>query len=235
MLVKNDLYDYQNMYIYQDTNGFKFSLDSVLLAEYVCVKDNSIVLDMACGNMAIPLILSTKTKAKIIGFEIQKEVYELGLKSIELNKLDDRLTIINDDVNNIDKYFSSEYFDTIVVNPPYFKKGDTKVINNNEKLSIARHELFLSLEDIFKVAKKYLKNDKDLYIVHRVERLDEIINLGIKYHICVKNVQLIKTKNDKKPMLVLVKCVKNSNMGICFEEVLCIENMKTYKNIFEKR
>ena len=108
-VVKNDLYDYTNRYIYQDSDCFKFSVDSILLAEYVQIKEtNAKIVDMCCGNMAIPLIISKYTNSKITGFEIQKEIYKLGKDSIVLNNLENQLEIINDDVKNISKYYETD-------------------------------------------------------------------------------------------------------------------------------
>lgn len=84
-IVLNDLFDYDNLKIYQIKGNFKFSLDSILLAEYVKItKNTKNILDLCSGNAAIPLILSTKTKAKITAFEIQEHIYELGINSMNI-------------------------------------------------------------------------------------------------------------------------------------------------------
>ena len=98
MIVKNDLFDYKNRYIWQIDGGFKFSLDSILLAEYVKVRNNLSILDMCTGNAPIPLIISTKTNSKIVGFEIQKDIANLAKKSVEENKLGNQIKIINDGI-----------------------------------------------------------------------------------------------------------------------------------------
>ena len=102
--VKNDLFDYQNRYIMQIKDGFKFSLDSLLLAEFVNIrKSDKIILDMCTGNAPVPLILSLKTDALIVGFEIQKDISDLAQESVILNGLKDNIRIINDDIKNIIK------------------------------------------------------------------------------------------------------------------------------------
>ena len=234
MIVKNDLYDYKNRYIFQDDEGFKFSLDSILLAEFASFKGNSKkVLDLCTGNCAIPLIMSTYNQSKYYGFEIQKDIYELGIKSIELNKLNN-IKIINDDVNNIGNYFNMDYFDVITCNPPFFKVNDLKVTNPNQKKAIARHELLFKLEDAFKIAKNYLKDNGYLYIVHITNILDELFNLANKYNINIKTLQLITTKTNEKPSIVLVKCIKNSKMGVVVNKQLSIEGLNSYQNIFKE-
>ncbi len=230
-IVKNDLFDYKNRYIYQDKEGFKFSLDSILLAEYSQVKKNMKILDMCSGNAVIPLIISTKTKDNIVAFEIQKEIAALAKKSVELNGLDEQIKVINDDVNNIDKYFSKEYFDIIVCNPPYFK-NNSSIHNKEEIKAIARHEIKINLEQIFKISFEYLKNNGILYMSHRADRLDEIINIAIKYNLNVKELMLVQTKNSDIS-LILVKCIKNSKNGMKIK-VLDVSKCSTYQHIFER-
>ena len=234
-IVKNDLFDYTDRFIYQLEDGFKFSLDSILLAEFVKLpkKDNYEILDMCTGNAPVLLILSKKTKCPITGFEIQKDIYDLGLKSIKLNNLENQLTIINDDVKNIEKLFPGKYFDIITCNPPYFKADNKKDLNKNEYLSIARHEIKITLEDIFMIASKKLTDNGNFYLVHRPERLDEIILLANKYKIPVKELQLITTNNNK-PKIILIRCQKGANCGIKFRDVLDITNLKSYQNIFKE-
>ena len=230
-IVKNDLFDYKNRYIYQDKDGFKFSLDSILIAEYAHVKDNLKILDMCSGNAAIPLIISTKTKSSIVAFEIQEEIAVLAKKSVELNKLENQIEVINDDVNNIIKYFSKEYFDIIVCNPPYFK-NNSSIHNKEEIKAIARHEIKINLEQIFKISFDYLKNNGILYMSHRADRLDEVINIATKYNLNVKELILVQTKNSDISM-ILVKCIKNSKNGMKIK-VLDVSKCITYQHIFER-
>lgn len=230
-IVKNDLFDYKNRYIYQDKDGFKFSLDSILIAEYPYVKDNLKILDMCSGNAAIPLIISTKTKSNIVAFEIQEEIAALAKKSVELNGLENQIEVINDDVNNIANYFNKEYFDIIVCNPPYFK-NNSSIHNKEEIKAIARHEIKINLEQIFKISFDYLKNNGILYMSHRADRLDEIINIATKYNLNVKELILVQTKNSDISM-ILVKCIKNSKNGIKIK-VLDVSKCSTYQHIFER-
>lgn len=234
MKIINDLYDYKNRYIFQDDKLFKFSLDSLLLGEYSRNYLKGDIVDMCAGNMAIGLVISTYVNNKITGFEIQKEIADLANESIIYNKLEGQLNIINDDIKNIGKYYTSDSVDTFICNPPFFKKGDSKVINENEGLAIARHEICLTLEDTFKIASKYLKNKGSLLMVHRATRLDEIINLGIIYNLKVKNIQLISTKINTDPSIVLVRCVKNASYNVKINNNICIGEMTSYQGIFKE-
>lgn len=232
MIVKNDLYDYKERYIYQDSEAFKFSLDSILLAEFVDIpKDNETIIDMCAGNMAAGLILSKYTNAHITGFEIQENIYKLGKDSISINNLDN-LKIINDDIKNIGKYFPKYSVDKMLCNPPFFNNLDDKILSKDDKKKIARHEISISLEDLFAIASTYLKEKGILYMVHRVNRIDELFIYANKYGINIKHIQFISTKKGKIPMMVLIKCVKNSKFGVKINNELCIEGLNTYQNIF---
>ena len=232
--VKNDLFDYKNRYIMQMQDGFKFSLDSLLLAEFVKVKkDDKKILDMCTGNAPVPLVLSLKTNAEIVGFEIQKEISELALESVAINGLEKNIRIINDDIKNIDNYFESNTFDIITCNPPYFKTKEDGYRNKNDFLTLARHEIAIDLETIFKIAFKYLKDNKTFYLVHRVERLDDIIVLARENKMNVKELQFISTKKEKVANTILVKCVKNGKPGIKLRKEICVDNLDTYQHLFE--
>lgn len=233
--IKNDLFDYPNRYIMQLEKGFKFSLDSLLLAEFVSLlKSDKLILDMCTGNAPVPLVLSLKTDAKIVGFEIQKLISELAQESVSLNSLDGQIKIINDDVKKIDKYYEKGIFDVITCNPPYFKTDENGYKNKNDLKKLARHEIAINLEDIFKIASIYLKDKGEFYLVHRSNRLDDIIYLARVNNINVKELQFITTKKNSDAKIVLVKCVKNSKGGLKLRKEICIENMVSYQNLFER-
>lgn len=203
------------MYIMQDTDMFNFSLDSVLLPNFVTInKSVQNILDIGCGNGPIPLILSTKTDAHITGVEIQKEVYSLAQESVKINNLENRIDIINADINELYKELEIESFDVITCNPPYFKISENSNKNESEYKTIARHEVKLNLEDIMKISRKLLKNNGVLGIVHRPERLIDIIELMRKYNIEPKKIRLVYPKKDKDANILLIEGTKNGKPGI---------------------
>ena len=210
MEVINYLLGFKDYYIVQDTQMFNFSLDSVLLPNFVTINKNvNKILDIGCGNAPIPLILSTRTKAKIIGVEIQKEVFDLAQKSVDINKLNNQIEIINADINDIYNQFETESFDIITCNPPFFKVNKDSNLNKNDYKTIARHEVKLNLDDIFKIAKKLLKNNGYIAIVHRPERLVDIITTMKKYNIEPKKVQFIYPKTNMEENILLIEGTKN--------------------------
>ena len=221
----NDLVGYKNLKIFQNNDWFKFSLESVLLPCFVIInKNTNNILDLCTGNAPIPLVLSTKTKAKIYGVEIQKDVYDLAKKSVDINNLSKQIEIINDDVKNISNKFESDTFDIITCNPPYFKDVDTSKKNDDIHKIIARHEVSLNMDDIAKVVRKLLKNDGKFYLVHRTERFLELTNLLMSNNIMPKRVRFIYPKENSESNLFMLEAVKNGKYGMKLESPLYVHN-----------
>ena len=225
MKVLNDLVGYNNLKIYQDNEWFCFSLESILLPNFVKLnlKDKHI-LDICSGNCPIPLVLSTKTNAKIDAIEIQKDVYELGLESIKYNKLEDKINLINDDILNYKQIYKTEYYDLITVNPPYFEINDEKVLNNDIHKLKARHEKTLDLDTLFKITRYLLKNNGRIALVHRTERLVEILETLKKYNLEPKRLQFIYPNYNKESKLFMIEATLNGNKGLKLESPLFIHN-----------
>ena len=221
----NDLVYFKDIKIVQDKDYFNFSLDSVLLPNFVEIpKKTNKILDMCTGNAPIPLILSTKTNAKIYAVELQKEVFALAKETIKINNLDNQIELINDNIKNLKKIFNTETFDIITCNPPYFKKQDDSIINDNKVKSIARHEIEMELEDVMIISKALLKNEGSLVLVHRTERLIEIIELMKKHNIEPKRMRLIYPKVNTESNLVLIDGRKNGKEGLKILPPLYIHN-----------
>lgn len=214
MEVIHDLLSYDNLKIIQNTEWFNFSLDSVLLSHFVSVNKSNKIIDFCTGNAPIPLMLSRRCNAKIIGVEIQREIYQLAIKTIKINNLEKRIQIINDDIKNLINLIENESIDTITVNPPFFKVDKNSNINTNKIKSIARHELFINLDDIFKVAKRLLKNGGNIAIVHRTERLCDILNIMRKNSIEPKRIQFIFPRENTESNIVLIEGIKNGKAGL---------------------
>ncbi len=215
MKVTNYLLGYKNLKIIQDSEMFNFSLDSVLLPNFVTInKKINKILDIGCGNAPIPLILSTKTNAKIIGVEVQKSVSDLAEESIKINNKEDQITIVNEDINEFYKKCETDTFDVITCNPPFFKYKKSSNINKNDYKTIARHEVKLNLEQIFIVAKKLLKNNGVVAIVNRPERFVEIIECMKKNNIEPKKVQFVYPKKNMESNIMLIEGTKNGKPGL---------------------
>lgn len=221
----NYLLGYKNLRVYQDSEMFNFSLDSVLLPNFVTINKNiKNILDIGCGNLPVSLILTTKTDASITAVEIQKDVYDIALKNLELNNKKDQINIINADIRDFYKNFETEYYDVIVCNPPFFKVSKDSHLNKNDYKTIARHEVFLNLDDLFSISKKILKNNGIISIVHRPERLLDIICAMRKYNIMPKKIQFVYPKKDKEANILLIEGTKNGNNGMKILPPLFVHN-----------
>lgn len=231
----NDLYDYGYM-IYQNSDYFKFSLDSVLLAEFVDLKSGQKeILDLCSGNAPIPMILSKKfgNKIHITGVEIQEDVYDLGIKSIEYNKIDN-IEFLSEDVNNLPDIFKNNRFNIITCNPPYFKVNDTNYINDNETKAIARHEIKINIDDIVRVSSKLLETQGYLYLVHRTERLVDVIKSLGNYHFGVKRIVPIYSKKNTNANLFLIESIYYGKDYVTIDSPVYLDGLTTYKDLFRK-
>lgn len=215
MNVSNYLFNNDKITIIQNTDMFNFSLDSILLPNFISInKGTKKILDIGCGNAPVPLILTTKTSASIVGVEIQKDVCNLAVESVQINNLEHQIKIVNDDIREYYKCCGNEEFDIITCNPPYFKVTENSNLNIKEYKSIARHELSLNLDDIFKISKKLLKNNGIIGMVHRPERLVEILETMKKYNIEPKKLQFVYPKLNDEANILLIEGRKCGKPGI---------------------
>ena len=211
--------------IVQKSDYFKFSLDSMLLANFVNINmADSKLLDFCTGNCPIPIILSNSIK-NIVAFEVQKEIYELGDESLTLNNINN-VKLINDDIKNIGNYYEEGYFDIITCNPPYFKVIDSSRINDNSVKAIARHEILIKLEDIVSLAYKFLRDKGKLYIVYRPDRLMELLKLFDKYKFGVKKLQCCYNNSDSLSSMILIEAMKNGHDDLKILAPLYTENYR---------
>lgn len=225
MKVRNRLLNFSNNIIYQDDDYFAFSLDTVLLANFVTIKlSDKKIVDFCCGNAPIPMLMTFRTKAKIFGIELQKEIFDMGYDSIFENKMDGQVTLINNDVKNISKIFEAESFDVVTCNPPYFKYESNSLVNDNNVKTIARHEVMLNLENVILSSKYILKNGGTLAMVHRPDRMIEIINTMQKYGIEPKKIRLVYPKISKNANILLIEGIKNGKPGLTVMSPLYIHN-----------
>ena len=210
--------EYENLKIIQNKEGFCFGIDSVLLSDYEKnIKKDAIVVDIGTGTGIIGLLLCKKAKLKkIYGVEIQEDVAKMA-GSVQLNSLEDKFEIINIDINNISDKLDNNSIDVIVTNPPY-KKKNTGLLNEEEKKLISRHEIKCTLEDIVKTSYKLLKSKGEFYMVHRAERLVDILYTLRNNKLEPKNIRFVHSKAGEKPKLILIRCVKDA------KEYLKIEN-----------
>ena len=219
--------EFKGLKIIQNKEGFCFGIDSVLLSDFAKnIKKGSKVLDLGTGTGIIPILLCGKTELKkIVGVEIQEEVSNMAKRSIKLNNLENRFEIINENILNLNNIYKNQTFDVVVTNPPY-KKNGTGIVNEDEKKIISRHEITAKLEDFIKIAKDLLKDKGEFYMVHRPERLVDILSILREYKIEPKELRFVYSNINKEPKLVLIKGVKNSKAFLKIDKNLYIYDEK---------
>ena len=233
--------EYKGLKIIQNKDGFCFGIDSILLSDFAKnIKKEARVLDLGTGTGIIATLLCEKTElSEITGIEVQEEVADMAKRSIQLNHLEDRFKIIQDNILNLNNHFEKNTFDVIVTNPPY-KKKETGIQNEDIRKLISRHEVEANIEDFIKISKDMLKDKGEFYIVYRPERLVDLLTLMRKYKIEPKKIRFVYSNVNAVSKLVLVQGVKNARpflklepnlyiydeKGIYTEEILKIYNKK---------
>lgn len=215
----------QTLKIIQSDEVFSFSLDAVLLANftYVPIKRGKI-LDLGTGNGIIPLLLSRKSKAKIIGIDIQKRLVDMANRTVELNKLDEQITIMHHDLKKLQSILPQSHFDLITCNPPYFATDAPTEYNKNEYLTIARHEVHCTLEDVIRACKLHVRPGGKVSIVHRPDRLVDLLTLFRNYRLEPKRLQFVYPKVGKDANMVLIEGIRDGKTGLKMLPPLYIYN-----------
>ncbi|CAM4253145.1 tRNA1(Val) (adenine(37)-N6)-methyltransferase [Lederbergia lenta] len=205
----------ENLRIIQSPSVFAFSLDAVLLARfaYLPIQKGNII-DLCSGNGVVPLLISGQTKANITGVEIQKRLYDMAVRSITYNNLEERLKMIHGDIKEMPDLLGFGKYDVVTCNPPYFTSPSPEVINANEHLAIARHEILCNLEDVIRVSSQLLRQGGKAAFVHRPERLLDILTLMRQYQLEPKRLRFIYPRDGKEANTILVEGIKNGNAGL---------------------
>lgn len=215
MRYRTDKTGFGEILLKQDTEGFCYGLDAVILADFVSksLLGGEKVIELGTGNGIIPLILALKNNdINIVGVELQESAAELAEENVERNNLKERITIINKDIRNLSDEFW-ERFDVVCCNPPYFKKG-TGMISENDAKMVARHETTADISDFLKYSEKLLVAEGELLMVHRPERLVDIFESARKIGLEPRQMRMIKPYIDKPANLVLVKMKKGRGRGL---------------------
>lgn len=225
-LLENERIDdlqFNGLRIIQNPDWFCFGIDAVLLSNFAKVKRNAKVVDLGTGTGIIPILIAGKSSAKeIYGVEIQDEVAEMASRSVLLNNLEDRMKIINEDLNNITNVLEKNTFDVVTSNPPYMHANG--VINESDKKAISRHEIKCDIEDVIRVAADLLKPNGKFFMVNRPLRLVDMMYYGRKYRLEPKFIRFVHSKAGKAPKLVLVEYVKCAKAEVKIMDPLYIYN-----------
>lgn len=221
--------------IIQNKEKFCFGIDAVLLSDFADAKKNEMVLDIGTGTGIIPILMTAKTQGKhFTGLEIQKESAEMAERSVILNHLEDKVSIVTGDINDAKHLFDRESFNVITSNPPYMIESAGEG-NEDEPKTIARHEVKCTLEDVVREGSKLLKVNGRFYMVHRPFRLVEIFEVFRKYKLEPKRMRMVHPFSDKEPNMVLIEAIKGAKPRLKVEKPLIVyESQGKYtEEIFE--
>ncbi|MBR2909528.1 MAG: methyltransferase [Clostridia bacterium] len=208
---------FEGLKIIQDPNGYLFTSDSVLLANYVRFLPKSKVVEFCAGSGVISILLSKKQKpSKIHAFEIMKAPFLLMQKSVKLNNLEDMVVPVNEDLKNASNLLGRGYADVVVCNPPYIAK-DNAVHQEITVKNVAVNELLVSFEEVVSSAEKLLKFGGKFFLVHRVDRLVDVFSVLRKYKIEPKKLNIIYPKEDFEPVVFLLEAHKGGKTGLRVE------------------
>ena len=199
-----------NYRIIQNEKKFCFGMDAVLLSGFAKARTGERVLDLGTGTGIIPILMEAKTKADhFMALEIQEESADMARRSVALNHLEDKITVVTGDIKEATTLFGKAVFDVVTSNPPYMT--DRHGLTNPElPKAIARHEVLCTLEDVIREAAGVLKPNGRFYMVHRPFRLAEIFEVLKRYHLEPKTMRLVHPFVDKEPNMVLLECIRGA-------------------------
>lgn len=232
----DDILNY-NLKIYQDSDFFSFSLDSIVLANYSNIKKNDTkIIDLCTGNGVVPIILNKRFNKSIDCIEIQEKLVELAQESIKENNIEGFINVFCGDVNT---YFDSKYnnyYDVVLCNPPYFNSCDIKKVQNlSYEKKVARHEILLNLKDLFSCVKKILRNDGTFFLVHRPDRLEEILSSLKNNNLIPKRLFFVHENINKEAILVFIESKLNGRDGMVVDKPLVLYDLDGKETLEYKR
>ncbi|MDO5425841.1 MAG: tRNA1(Val) (adenine(37)-N6)-methyltransferase [Eubacteriales bacterium] len=208
--------------IIQNKEKFCFGMDAVLLSGFAKVREGETVLDLGTGTGIIPILLAGKTPGKhFTGLEIQPESADMAKRSVFLNHLEDRISIVEGDLREATQFFDAASFDVITSNPPYMT-GKHGLVNPDMPKAIARHEICCTLEDLVSQTEKLLRPGGKFFLVHRPFRLVEILTALSAHHLEPKRMRLVYPFVDKEPNMVLIEAMRGGKPRITVEKPLIV-------------
>lgn len=220
---RTDDLELNGLKLIQDTEMFCFGIDAVMLANFVNCKQGAKVVDLCTGNGVIPILLSEKVPAEeIIGVEIQEKVAELAEENVQLNKLENKIKILNQDLKTVTEVLGKSKFDAVTCNPPYRTNG-CGIQNEADTKAIARHEIYCSLEDVIRVSADLLKPLGKFFMVHRPDRLCDILCCMREYKIEPKVLQFVQHNKTAAPTHILIEGVYGAKRYLKVKETKLIE------------
>lgn len=200
--------------ILQPQQGYRFSVDALLLADFLNVKPTERLLDLGTGSGIIPLLVSALTPAcAIVGLEIQPQLAELARQNVMLNHLDDRIQICQGDLRHIHQHVQAGTFDVVCSNPPYRKVGAGR-LNPHTEAAAARHELLCQLPDVVAACKYAVKPGGKVFLIYLPERLGELMSHLRQHGLEPKRVRCVHSVQTAPASLILVEAQRDAAVGL---------------------
>jgi len=210
----------EGLKIIQDKERFCFGMDAVLLSDFAKTHKGDKVLDLCTGTGVIPLLMTEKSNAShFTAVEIQPESADMAKRSVELNNLSEKIEVLNADIKDLPAMYKGEAFNVITVNPPYMSAG---LQNAGEAKNIARHEIFCNLKDVLNVSARLLMFKGSFFMVHRPNRLAEILREMSAAGIEPKRMRLVYPYFNKEPNMVLIEGLKGGKSDMRIEPPLIV-------------
>lgn len=204
--------------IIQSKREFCFGSDAVLLARFAKIKKGACVLDICSGTGIIPLLLDGMYEpSEIYSLEIMPSASDMARRSFEMNKLEHKIHAVCGDLKNAADIFGKHRFDAVTVNPPYMPAGKG-LVNPKNALAVARHEILCTLDDVLKAAAQVLRPCGKLYMVHRADRLCDVICTFRKYGIEPKRMQTVYPDTKSRATLILLEGLAGGGKQLITEE-----------------
>lgn len=202
----------------QNQEGYRFSIDSVILAHFIRPDKGDIILDLGTGCGIISLIMCYRWKGileSITGVEKQSSLVTLAKRSIAMNGFDELCQVIKGDVKTLFQTVDRESFTKVVCNPPFYQSG-TGRINKNREALLARHQISATLADFISAAAAAVKNRGTTYFIYPAQSLGDLLLLSKKNRLEPKKIMFVYSypQPAKSAELVLVKCLKNGGSGV---------------------
>jgi len=195
--------------IFQKEKGYRFSIDSLLLAHFICLKRNDHVIDFGTGSSIISLILACRFESvKVVGVEIQAQLVDMARRSVKLNRLQSKIEIRQGDVKQINDFFDPQSFNVAVFNPPYRRLNSGR-INPHEEKAIARHEIMGSLGNFLSSAKYLLRSLGHVFIIYPATRGAELFRQMRNNDIEPKRIRMVHSNSLSSAEFILVEGIKN--------------------------
>lgn len=208
--------------IIQNTKIFCFGIDAVILADFAKMRATDCAVDLGTGNGIIPLLMEARYGGKHFdGLEIQDINVNMARRSVNMNHLEEKITIHRGDIKEASQILGAGKYDVVTSNPPYMNENHG-LTNPDSHKAIARHELRCTLDDVVREAAKLLKTNGHFYMIHRPQRLVEILAKLTEYHMEPKRIRFVHSFVDREASMVMIDAVKGANPLVKVEAPLIV-------------